>query len=216
MRGHDRKFVEDNETRRKLMAINPGKSVARLGWGVADQEHPFDRCPSHWLDLGVTTVDALSEDKRYAEWRRRLVDIEQLMLDLGGRYDPRQERPAGAPTPRFRLHDSLLYDMGFGRRWERELRPKTPTRVDFPSADGPREAIYLTNRFSSAIEALDACELVYVGFRPARCDTLNRSSLRCSGRKFSPSVVCRLQACADARADRILPLQGRVVALSEL
>jgi hypothetical protein len=147
---------------RQHCAMHPSTRLTR----VLDQEHPFDRCPSHWLILGATTVDDLSEDKRYAEWRRRLVDIEQLMLDLGGRYDPRHERPAGVPTPRFRLHDSLLYDMGFGRRWERELRPKTPgPGVAFPSADGPARAIYLASRFSSAIEALDACELVYVGSR---------------------------------------------------
>lgn len=145
---------------RRHCAKHPSTRLTR----VVDQEHPFDRCPSHWQDLGTTTVEAFSENKRYTQWRQRLVDIEQFMLDLGGRYDPRQERPAGVPTPRFRIHDSLLYEMGLGRRWERELRPKTPgPGIAFPSADGPATAIYLASRFSSAIEALEACKLVYVG-----------------------------------------------------
>lgn len=91
---------------RQHCATHPLTRLAR----VVDQEHPFDRCPSHWLDLGVTVVDALSEDKRHTQLRLRLVDIEQLMLDLGGQYHPREERPTGVPTPRFRLHDPLLYE----------------------------------------------------------------------------------------------------------
>lgn len=59
-------------------------------------------------------------NEAYQLWRRRLVEIDQLMLDLGGRCRVWQKIPTGVTDRTFDLPDMFLYEMGFGRRWKRE------------------------------------------------------------------------------------------------
>jgi hypothetical protein len=126
-----------------------------------DQVRPFDRCPSHWVDKGCLITDPIIEDEAYQLWRRRLVEIEQLMFDLGGRCRVQQQTPTGVTNRTFDIPDMFLYEMGFGRRWKREHRAKTTgVRRGLPSADGQWIALRLASRFNSAEDALNACELI--------------------------------------------------------
>ncbi|WP_162589997.1 hypothetical protein [Variovorax sp. RA8] len=111
-------------------------------------------------------TDPIIEEEAYQLWRRRLVEIEQLMLDLGGRCCVLLQTPTGVLIRTFDLPDVLQYEMGSGRRWKNEHRAKTTgVRRGLPSADGQWIALRLASRFDTAEDALNACELIVASSR---------------------------------------------------
>ena len=131
---------------------------------VVGQDRPFERCPLYCVDRGLTVVPVLHDTRNEAQWRLRLVDIEQRILDLSGEYSARQKRPLGDSMPRFRKKDAISDEVNIIDRVSyRDLDIGSPRSGPvLPPASGLELTTYLANEFSSAVDALNACDLAHI------------------------------------------------------
>lgn len=106
---------------REYCATHPRSRLRRV-----DCVRPFDRCPSHWLELGCAIADSVVGDPGYQRWLTFLVEYQQSALD--NPRDRIRELQVLREVPRA-LPDMLMYEMGLGERWEEEGRP---IRKDWP------------------------------------------------------------------------------------